>query len=187
MWLFRMHTFSSYFPWLYTMALWVIMLLNCPIFTSLCYPPQRKVCKHGGRATNLRFPSIIYSQFPLSELWVSCRQNTREREPQLPTSPVVTSHLNNNLTTHRAHSWELTTQACPESRPHCLSLSICRPNLFFRSQVFLSLSPSTLAASLSRLSCPLLFFSLFLASFSLLSVHLHLSDLPVHHISQMWF
>lgn len=105
------------------MALWVIMLLNCPIFTSLCYPPPRKVCKHGGRATNLRFPSIIYSQLPLSELWVSCRQNTRDGEPQLPTGPVVTSHLNNNLTTHRAHSWELTTQAC-QSQDHTVYLCL---------------------------------------------------------------
>lgn len=56
-------------------------------------------------------------------------------------SCVVTSHLNNDLTTHKTHIWELKTKARPESESHCPSWFICHLPV-----IFLSLASSPLAA-----------------------------------------
>lgn len=80
---------SGFVPWCH--SLWSPMCSNnvaCPVYSSFCSPPLRKVSECGGRTTNLSFPTIIY-HFPFRGLQVI--KNTREGEPQLADLFVVHS------------------------------------------------------------------------------------------------
>lgn len=165
---------AGYSDWLYTHSGPVgNNNVTCSFFSSLCSPPLRKASKCAGRATNLRFPSIISFHSVSCKLSEYPEMESHSSHQAVRSALTPPSLLNSSgawLTTHRTHSWHPKPAQSLDHTSLSIFVYLPPPSLFHFCLKSLALSPFPLWCyfhSLFALFSPCLFASTIPASSSL--------------------